>query len=486
MASRPKACSLTRRELLRNNVQTSRGMAAVGGGMQGLSYGLGDEAMAIAGYLEGGPEMANLRREQARAQLQANQQEFPVTGAAAEFAGAIASPISRVANLAMMPAKLGGRILAGAAVGGGLGAAYGFGSGEGLEGRTEGAIQQGLFGAGIGAAIPAIAAGGRRVVENFADGRKVKAAMRAAPAADELQQRASAIYQQADETGPIASRAAFGEFVGDVADRANRAGMDADLTPGAARVMDRLQTAADDLNPGIGFREMDILRRKAAVPAGNVANRPEQSIASQMIDRIDDFVANADANVGAQVKEAREMWGILRRSEKVSDAIAKATDTASGFENGLRIEFRKILNNPKLRRGFSKDEINAIQQVVRGTKTGNLMRQLGRVGIGISGQSNGLGAAVGAIGGSLVGGPVGSVVVPALGTAAKFAAERTTRLAADRALQMVAARQAINAIPRNAPSQIAAGAERGLNALGFGALPQASAEVRNWLRLMPQ
>ena len=36
-----------------------------------------------------------------------------------------------------------------------------------------------------------------------------------------------------------------------------------------------------------------------------------------------------------------------RNSELLEEAFVKAKDTASGFENGLRIEFRKILKNKR-------------------------------------------------------------------------------------------------------------------------------------------
>lgn len=138
-----------------------------------------------------------------------------------------------------------------------------------------------------------------------------------------------------------------------------------------------------------------------------------------------------DPNIAGPVREARDMWGRLRRSELVDAAIEKAQNAASGFENGLRVQFRQILNNPRALRGFGPDEIAAMQGVVRGTVAGNMLRQVGKLGLGIGSQSNALGAVLGAGAGGALGGGVGAVVVPAIGTISKALANRTTRRASD-------------------------------------------------------
>ena len=89
------------------------------------------------------------------------------------------------------------------------------------------------------------------------------------------------------------------------------------------------------------------------------------------------------------------MWQRLRKSELVEEAIEKASRSASGLENDLRVEFRAILNNKKKRAGLTKAEITAMEAVVKGTKLGNRMKQLARFGLGRGQQSNVLSGAVG-------------------------------------------------------------------------------------------
>jgi hypothetical protein len=103
-----------------------------------------------------------------------------------------------------------------------------------------------------------------------------------------------------------------------------------------------------------------------------------------MIENIDNFLDGLDpkklsrgaagADVGPKFKVARELWGRARRSEMINDAFEKAKNQASGFENGIVVQFRSILNNKKKARFFKKDELQAMRDVVRGTKATDLAR----------------------------------------------------------------------------------------------------------------
>lgn len=128
--------------------------------------------------------------------------------------------------------------------------------------------------------------------------------------------------------------------------------------------------------------------------------------------------------------DARKLWGQLRRTELVDEAVAKAQNQGSGFENGLRTQFRSILNSPQKRKGFSPDEISAFEDVVQGTAKGNLLKKAGKLGIGQNAQSNGLASIVGF--GTL--GPI----APIIGTMAQRSSEKSTQKAADFARALTA------------------------------------------------
>jgi hypothetical protein len=120
----------------------------------------------------------------------------------------------------------------------------------------------------------------------------------------------------------------------------------------------------------------------------------EARLGSRMISQIDEMVQNlkpADILQGSKVEglnallKGRTLWGAARKSELIEDLVTSATNRAStsgvggNVENAIRQNLRKILDSKRLRRGFTKDELAAIQKVVRGSWTQNALRQIGRL-----------------------------------------------------------------------------------------------------------
>lgn len=450
-----------------NAMNDTAGGAFLGNLAKGVTFGFNDEIAAGVGSL-----LENRSYDEILSGLRARDQQVaennPKSALAGEIVGAVASPASKIgAGWAAKAGTLPQAAARSGLVGGLQGAVYGFGSGEGGLGERAKDAGVGLgLGSAAGAAIPVIARSAQKLIGALTDRKAVNAAIAEAKTPDELRALASKLYEQADQFGNL-SRDDFANAMQGVLQKAERMGLDADLMPNASKVASRIEDAATSPNPDIGFRELDILRRKAAVPAGNgVTNPAEASIGSQMIEGIDNYIASSDQKLSGIVGDAREMWGRLRRVETVEKAIERAKNAASGFENGLRVEFRKILNNPKLSRGFNEREIAAIKTVVSGTKLGNTMRQIGRMGLGISGQSNGLGATVAGMGATALGGPVAGLGAVAAGTLSKAAAEARALAMAQRAVGIVSARPAMPAanalqipaeiINRLAPSSAAA------------------------------
>lgn len=153
----PKTGQMTSRDMLRNNVDPSQGMAAVGGAMQGMSLGAGDELMGGLGYLTGGPDNANFMREKARATLEANAEAFPKTDFGGRMAGAVAPALAGYGAVSSA-GSLGGKVLAGMGMGAAGGGTQGFLEGEGgLSDRLQSGGTGALIGGAFGAAIPALA-----------------------------------------------------------------------------------------------------------------------------------------------------------------------------------------------------------------------------------------------------------------------------------------------------------------------------------------
>ncbi|MGL4310393.1 MAG: hypothetical protein ACRCSU_07880 [Paracoccaceae bacterium] len=409
--------------------------AALGMG-QGAMLGFGDEVSAGLAALS-----PNITYDEAlgkvRGAIDLAREQHPIAAYGGEIGSALALPLGAAGSgsLPMRAGKAG--ITSGI-----LGGVYGFGAGEG-EGRVGNAVNSGLLSAAIGGMAPVVGAGVKRGLQGIMDNRAVKAAAKAAPSMDDLRAQASALFQSADNA--VLPRQDFANTAQTAVARAERLGMDPMVTPAANAAADRMAKAAASADPNITFRELDTLRNVAGMAADDITKPRVAKIGTEMVESIDDFIDNVDPKLGKDISEARAMWGRLRRSEMVNKAFEKAENAASGFENGLVIEFRAILNSPKTLRGFSEAEIKAMKAVVRGSPFGNLMRQVGKMGIGLNRQSNGLGAMVGGLAGGATLGPVGGLLFPAVGTVAKAGANAAKRAAAERARGLIAAGGATNA-----------------------------------------
>lgn len=264
----------------------------------------------------------------------------------------------------------------------------------------------------------------------------------AAPSAQQLKNISSGLYKEIDDTGAVLDRRAYQNL----ANRIERVALqdfniNKRIDPKAyATLQDVMKLAGND----VPLSEVDNLRKVAnrALLSGD----EDKAIAMAMIDTIDDFVdtltprqmvAGADIapQIGKKLKIARDLYGRAKRSELVTDAVEKARNTASGFENGIRIELRKILNNKKQSKYFSKSDKDALEKVIQGTKGANIAKTIGKLGWSEGQATNmlgatvatGLGGAVGSSAGGLVGGGVGAFVVPAIGQVSKQVAQRLTR-----------------------------------------------------------
>lgn len=197
---------------------------------------------------------------------------------------------------------------------------------------------------------------------------------------------------------------------------------------------------------GASMQDLEILRRSLANAGKSATDASARELSRRMIETLDKAVDGIPG--GGQVfngqtiddaktalTQARETWRTGVKAEMVEMATERARNVASGFENGLRVEFRKILNNKTLSRMFTETEKQAMQQVVRGTFKGNMMRWIGGFGVPLDNGRNFLGSAMGAgVGGTIgaaMGGPVGAAIggplLMGIGTAAKAGANAATR-----------------------------------------------------------
>jgi hypothetical protein len=403
-------------------------------GGEGLTLGVvGDEAAAKADQLIGRGSYDERLRKYRSDEAQFSK-ENPVAATA-----------SQVAPMFLLPsgaAMRGGTLLAKAAQGalaGGAGAGlFGFMEGEGgFKSRLESAENSAKVGGLLGAAAPVAGAAIARGVDRVRGNRAIKKAAQSAPTRAQTEAQASALFDSVK--GQNIPRAPFRSAADDAINEAIDSGMDSMLTPGASRVASKIDDAAQQNAPEMSMRELNVLRRQAGVPAGNFANRTEKAIGTRFIKAVDDYVDRVAPQLGEQGREARAMWSKLRKMDQIDEIFDRADQYASGFQNGLMLEFRKILKNKKLQRGFTKAELEAMKRVTNPGLLQSLIRQVGRFGFSLDNGSNALGGALGAGAGGALGGFPGAIVGPIIGTAARKWSERLTTSAAQRVGDVVRA-----------------------------------------------
>lgn len=321
---------------------------------------------------------------------------------------------------------------AGAEVGGEIGKALGGETGEQV-GQFAGAIVAPLSSAALGSRVSAI--------RSNAEFKKLLG--EAAPTSQNLKDAAHRLYQQIDDMGIRIPQPALKSLSGDVVKKVRGEGFNARIHPKSAAALDELVKASDEpMSPG----ELDIIRRVANQAAASIDNPSDARLGRIIVGQIDDFMSNALPRVtgmrdGDEVatlhNQARALWGRARKTDIIDEAVNRAMNQASGFENGMRVQFRSILNSKRRRTQFNGEEIQAMQRVVRGGKAENIAKALGKFGFTEGQASSMLMGSLGVAGGAAVGGPAGAAAVPMAGAVFKSIAQNLTKRNVDLANRLV-------------------------------------------------
>ncbi len=416
----------------------------------GITFGYADK---LAGALGGaGTEAERARSDAAR-------DRAGLAGSVAELGGSLVVPMGAAGT----GASLAGRFGTGAMQGlGGLAARSGLmaAEGAGYGALTASGYDQDI---GTGAALGAAGgAAGNVVAEALAKsiGAAAGAFNRkpAIPSKDEVQAAARAAYDAAEGAGVVYTPSAIGKLRSEVIKSLTDMGYDPALQPGAAAVVRRLDGLVDQ---NVSLTGLDTLRKVASngfVPG----NKSNNKAIGEIVSKIDDLVTNpgsgdvlvGDAEAaGSAIKQARSLWSRLSKADKVEDALARAdwraasTGSGGNVDNATRQNLRRLLEKP---RGFTPDELSAIETTVRGTPTQDALRLAGK----LSPSGNGLMAALG-VGGTMVNPAIGALSLGGMG--AKAMADRMTQKNADDLLALILAggsRSAVEA-PKNAIQRFA-------------------------------
>ncbi|MHB1024067.1 MAG: hypothetical protein ACYC0Z_16885, partial [Acidobacteriaceae bacterium] len=203
-------------------------------------------------------------------------------------------------------------------------------------------------------------------------------------------------------------------------------GLDDIIAPKTWAIVKKLDEApADATMTGSGLQTL----RRTLGKAAAAADPSERLAAVETMHALDQFVEHlpatdvisGDPTKAASVwKEARDNYATAKHAELVRTATEHAKDrtgaTYSGqnIDNVTRQEIRRILDNPKLLRGFTQEEQQQMRLIDRGTWKGDLPRFIGN----LLGGGGGFPSVIVAGAGAAAAGP-GGAAAPLLGYAFK-------------------------------------------------------------------
>lgn len=361
---------------------------AMASGMTNAAYFGFDDEIAGAASKVGVPGLGNYK---------ANQDRMRAEQPSAFMGGQMSTAFLPTGGAlrALNPSTLKGTAAVGGATGMAQGALHGFGDTDGsIKQRNEGAQLGGLTGGAFGTVL----AGGSRLLPemlgNMSRGvRKqlpegVPGAIEKAPSLEDLEALKNAAYKQVDESGVRYSPEGYVDMAGRVEKRLVDEGVDEVLHPKAARTLKRMQ---DRVGQSPTLSELDNVRKFVSRDVAGSMDPSEKRLGSMMLEEIDAFVKSGEGVLegagreGAEtIGKARELNTRFRKAEMIQDAVRKAeldsaqAGSGGNFENRMRAEIKRILQNPKKVRGFSAEEVKLMEQVVRGTPVQNVMRLLGK------------------------------------------------------------------------------------------------------------
>ncbi len=327
--------------------------AALNKGGEAMTMGVaGDEAAGMFDALLGRGS-ATERTQFHRNQENQLQEQSPGLALTAELGGALLGPGKGGAAFINAGRGAAARMGRGALVGAGAGGVYGAMEGENPQDR----VQKGLLAAGAGgAAGGALADVGQGFVRAARALRRQPSARAAVSTVEGLKSQAQALYAAAARSGDVIPQNQMAAISNAVRQKISGAGFHPRMHPKVSVVLDELDASsrADGTLMGV-----DKLRRFAQNAAQSL-EPDERRLGAMVIDTMDDAV---DSVTGSQhLKDAREIWGRMRRLEAIEEVIEDAANSPN-FETALSTKFRAMLRNKKRMRGFSESEKRLIASI---------------------------------------------------------------------------------------------------------------------------
>lgn len=243
------------------------------------------------------------------------------------------------------------------------------------------------------------------------------------PSAADIKGQASNLYKQIDDAGVLIKTEPFNEFV-------NRVKVDIGGKVREARnpkIVDAIKELDEATGSPKTLQKMQDLRE--SISRLKMSSEPsDRMFAGKIVEELDDFMekldttklvspAQGDIEAIKLVPQARNLWKQSRKSELLDEiyrkAEIKATDPYSdvAFATKLRSEFKNLATNKSKLRGFSAEEIKAIEDAAKGGKIENALRAFGKSQEGAVLKGENVAAmSIPALIGLKVAGPAGAII----------------------------------------------------------------------------
>lgn len=263
----------------------------------------------------------------------------------------------------------------------------------------------------------------------------VASAVKAAepPSIGQIKQAASAAYNSTPVTSLEVKPQTLRNFGDTIRATLNEAGFDENVAPKTFGILNNVAKVPEEAI--VTGRNLHSIR-KVLGKATQAADPTEKQAAREAMRAFDQFVENIPAQgiikgdpaaASAAFKEGNANWSAASRAANIDKKLtqaelrAAAANSGTNVANTIRQRMADVLINPKLRQGYSPEELAQMEQIVRGTFTRNAMRFTGNM----LGGGGGLGAvAVGTAGGLATGGP--GAALPLVGVGLRKLSEALT------------------------------------------------------------
>lgn len=244
-----------------------------------------------------------------------------------------------------------------------------------------------------------------------------------APSLGQLQAQRDAAYQAVDKSGHVYSPEQLSTLARSIADDLGKARINPARHPKAASMLEDITATAASGEP-MTLTQLDQLRQIVRRDVASAADQSEARLGQRMIAQIDGFIDAAGGKGAKQIRNARNLNTRVRKLETLDEftdaAGLRAASTGSGgnVDNAARQNVRRFIERTP---NLTPAEQQAAERVVRGSRSQNALRQVGK----LSPEGNGLMTAlhVGAILPS--GGMSGGVAIA--GAVSKRVADAMTR-----------------------------------------------------------